>query len=93
MPLQLEEYVHRIGRTGRAGEQGQACSFMTPENANLGPGLIKLLEEAKQEVPTELPDLIAGRGKFAFGKGGGKGVFGGKGGGKGMMGYQGWGYR
>eukprot|EP00906_Rhabdomonas_costata_P014755 RCo021187 len=54
MPLQLEEYVHRIGRTGRAGEIGFAYSFVTPENASLARGLVKLLQDARQEVPREL---------------------------------------
>lgn len=31
LPTQAEDYVHRIGRTGRAGEKGFAVSFVTPE--------------------------------------------------------------
>ena len=31
MPDQLEDYVHRIGRTGRAGSPGQAISFLLPD--------------------------------------------------------------
>ena len=33
LPTQAEDYVHRIGRTGRAGERGFAVSFVTPDNA------------------------------------------------------------
>ena len=33
LPTQAEDYVHRIGRTGRAGERGFAVSFVAPENA------------------------------------------------------------
>ena len=32
LPMQAEDYVHRIGRTGRAGERGFAVSFVTPDN-------------------------------------------------------------
>lgn len=32
IPLQAEDYVHRIGRTGRAGAKGVAYTFVTPEN-------------------------------------------------------------
>lgn len=31
LPDNIDEYVHRIGRTGRAGKQGQAMSFATPD--------------------------------------------------------------
>ena len=31
LPTQAEDYVHRIGRTGRAGARGRAISFVTPE--------------------------------------------------------------
>lgn len=35
MPLEGDSYVHRIGRTGRAGAEGQALSFCTTEEADL----------------------------------------------------------
>ncbi|MFA6801323.1 MAG: DEAD/DEAH box helicase [Acholeplasmataceae bacterium] len=34
LPNELEIYVHRIGRTGRAGKKGLACSFVTPRKQN-----------------------------------------------------------
>lgn len=34
MPEQFEDYIHRIGRTGRLGENGYACTFSTPKNQN-----------------------------------------------------------
>ncbi len=34
MPKHAEEYVHRIGRTGRAGNQGKAISFIGPKDWN-----------------------------------------------------------
>ncbi|MBR0405405.1 MAG: DEAD/DEAH box helicase [Eggerthellaceae bacterium] len=32
IPEQAEDYIHRIGRTGRAGKGGFAITFVTPEN-------------------------------------------------------------
>lgn len=51
LPSDVEEYVHRIGRTGRMGNLGLATSFFNDNNRNLGRDLVDLLEEAKQEVP------------------------------------------
>lgn len=52
LPAEIEEYVHRIGRTGRVGNAGTAISFYTPnDNAALAPKLVKVLMEAKQQVP------------------------------------------
>lgn len=47
----ITEYVHRIGRTGRIGNEGKATSFYNDRNEDLAPKLVKLLLEAKQEVP------------------------------------------
>ena len=55
MPLQLEEYVHRIGRTGRAGEKGVAYSFFNGDtDASLAKDLCNLLEKSGKAVPPEL---------------------------------------
>lgn len=35
-PLTTEDYVHRIGRTGRAGKKGVAHTFFTQENKVVG---------------------------------------------------------
>lgn len=32
LPKTIEEYIHRIGRTGRLGNTGKAISFFDPEN-------------------------------------------------------------
>ncbi|KAL5444552.1 hypothetical protein PMIN07_004997 [Paraphaeosphaeria minitans] len=47
----ITEYVHRIGRTGRIGNEGKATSFYNDRNEDVAPKLVKLLLEAKQEVP------------------------------------------
>lgn len=59
-PLTIEDYVHRIGRTGRAGKTGLAICFFSPdskgaqdEKAHAG-DLAKVLRDAGQEVPKDL---------------------------------------
>jgi ATP-dependent RNA helicase DDX5/DBP2 len=85
MPGQIEDYVHRIGRTGRAGASGESYSFFTADNANLARKLVDILKEANQQIPEALHGFAAsgggGKGGYRGGKGGGKGY--GKGGGYG----------
>ena len=58
-PQSGEAYVHRIGRTGRAGSSGSAHTFLTPEDAKLAPELLKVLRGAGQPVPEDLERLAA----------------------------------
>uniref|UniRef100_A0A1A9X289 RNA helicase n=1 Tax=Glossina brevipalpis TaxID=37001 RepID=A0A1A9X289_9MUSC len=52
MPSCIDEYVHRIGRTGRVGNSGKASSFFDPQrDAAIAGDLVKILEGAEQEVP------------------------------------------
>ena len=52
LPKSIDEYVHRIGRTGRVGNRGKATSFYDPEvDAPLARDLVKILQQAGQEVP------------------------------------------
>jgi len=52
LPKEAEEYVHRIGRTGRVGHSGIAISFYEEsEDSGLAPALVGLLKNANQEVP------------------------------------------
>ncbi|KAJ0229611.1 DEAD-box ATP-dependent RNA helicase 5 [Hirschfeldia incana] len=53
-PLTTEDYVHRIGRTGRAGKKGVAHTFFTQQNKGLAGELVNVLREAGQVVPTDL---------------------------------------
>ncbi|CAM8885354.1 unnamed protein product [Rhodiola kirilowii] len=53
-PLTTEDYVHRIGRTGRAGKKGVAHTFFMQENKGLAGELVNVLREAKQIVPESL---------------------------------------
>ena len=57
MPSDIEEYVHRIGRTGRAGHTGLATSFFNDKNRNISRDLIDILSDSKQEVPSWLESM------------------------------------
>jgi hypothetical protein len=45
-PNNVEDYVHRIGRTGRAGAKGVSYTYFTTDNAKQARDLIGLLREA-----------------------------------------------
>lgn len=51
LPHVSEDYVHRIGRTGRAGASGEAISFVSSEEGDLVRGIEKLLGE---KIPSEV---------------------------------------
>ncbi|XP_044009865.1 ATP-dependent RNA helicase dbp2-like isoform X1 [Aphidius gifuensis] len=64
-PSNSEDYVHRIGRTGRSQRLGTAYAFFTPANAHKANDLIQVLEEAKQVVNPKLYELAKNkRGRF-----------------------------
>lgn len=47
----IHEYVHRIGRTARIGNEGMATSFYNDKNEDIAEALTKLLIETRQIVP------------------------------------------
>jgi superfamily II DNA/RNA helicase len=52
LPENIHDYVHRIGRTGRAGKEGTAITYFpgtTP--SNFAKALIKILQRNNQNVP------------------------------------------
>ncbi|KAK8236840.1 ATP-dependent RNA helicase dbp3 [Phyllosticta capitalensis] len=53
-PLTAEDYVHRIGRTGRAGQDGKAITLFTEHDKGLAGALVNVLKGANQPVPQEL---------------------------------------
>lgn len=65
-PNNSEDYVHRIGRTGRAGRKGIAITLFTTENAKQARDLIAILSEAKQTIDPRLAEM----GRFSGGGGG-----------------------
>ncbi|XP_068560753.1 probable ATP-dependent RNA helicase DDX4 isoform X3 [Cebidichthys violaceus] len=57
LPNNVDEYVHRIGRTGRCGNIGRAVSFYDPDSDNqLARSLVAVLSKAQQEVPSWLEE-------------------------------------
>ncbi|KAH8117723.1 DEAD-domain-containing protein [Phellopilus nigrolimitatus] len=86
-PNNCEDYIHRIGRTGRAGQTGTSYTFFTPDNAKSARDLVKILVEAKADVPSQLQEMVSmgGGGGGRGGGGGGRG----RGGGGGSRGYGG----
>jgi len=78
LPSDIEEYVHRIGRTGRMGNLGLATSFFNDKNRNLAKDLVELILESSQELPGWLESMSVdfrsyggpsrrGKGKGGFG--------------------------
>ncbi|KAH7172178.1 P-loop containing nucleoside triphosphate hydrolase protein [Fusarium sp. MPI-SDFR-AT-0072] len=100
LPTDVDDYVHRIGRTGRAGNTGIATAFFNRGNRGIVRELMDLLKEANQEVPAFLETIaressFGGRGGRSRGGGGRGGAtrdfrkFGGGGGGGGGGGFGG----
>ena len=54
MPQNIEDYIHRIGRTGRCGNKGMAVSFFAESDSKRANKLASILKEANQEVPPKL---------------------------------------
>lgn len=81
-PNHLEDYVHRAGRTGRAGNTGTAVTFLTPDQERYSLDIAKALRQSGQEVPEELQQLVdsfiekvrAGKEKVSGSGFGGKGL-------------------
>ncbi|CAM6090366.1 unnamed protein product [Calypogeia fissa] len=82
LPSDIDDYVHRIGRTGRAGKSGLATAFFNDKDNSLARPLAELMTESNQEVPQWLLNM-ANRANFGGGgnrrRGGGGGSrFGGR---------------
>ncbi|EME39162.1 hypothetical protein DOTSEDRAFT_179601 [Dothistroma septosporum NZE10] len=73
LPTDIDDYVHRIGRTGRAGNTGISTAFFNRGNRGVVRDLIDLLKEANQEVPGFLESIAReGSGFGGGGRGGGR---------------------
>lgn len=62
----IEEYVHRIGRTARIGNEGLATSFYNNGNEDIAEDLVKILLEAKQAVPDFLQSYAPSDGNLKW---------------------------
>jgi len=58
LPTDIDEYVHRIGRTGRDGNAGEAISFFNEKNRNIARDLHDIFCETQQEVPEFLSKIV-----------------------------------
>ncbi|GAA6053094.1 hypothetical protein JCM3770_000381 [Rhodotorula araucariae] len=82
VPNHMEDYVHRAGRTGRAGNTGTCVTFITPEQDRYSIDLVKALTASKTPVPPELDEMArafadkvkAGKAQAAGSGFGGKGL-------------------
>jgi ATP-dependent RNA helicase RhlE len=74
LPDNADDYVHRIGRTGRAGKSGHAISFAAPDQAEMMRDIEKLIESSvpvSQHSEEEFePIASSGRGRSRRGRGG-----------------------
>lgn len=73
-PSSSEDYIHRIGRTGRSQCTGTSYAFFTPQNSRQAKDLINVLQEANQVVNPKLSELAAkngggygGRNRWGYG--------------------------
>ncbi|XP_021923571.1 ATP-dependent RNA helicase p62-like isoform X2 [Zootermopsis nevadensis] len=66
-PNSSEDYIHRIGRTGRRNTTGTSYAFFTPNNSRQAKDLVSVLREANQEVNPKL-DELARQGGGGYGK-------------------------
>ena len=72
LPTDIDDYVHRIGRTGRAGNTGISTAFFNRGNRGVVRDLIDLLKEANQEVPGFLETIARESSGFGGGSRGGR---------------------
>ena len=63
LPNNIDDYVHRIGRTGRAGHEGLATAFISSNEGPILNDLRDLLIQSNQEVPDWF-DSMTRRGGF-----------------------------
>ncbi|KAI8817396.1 ATP-dependent RNA helicase Prp11 [Fimicolochytrium jonesii] len=81
-PNHMEDYVHRVGRTGRAGNKGTAYTFITPEQDRFAVDIMKALTMSEVPIPDDLQKLSdafmekvkAGAAQFSSSGFGGKGL-------------------
>ena len=73
VPIHAEDYVHRIGRTGRAGKEGRTFMLATPDDRLAVEAIEKLTGNAIERIQIEGLDPVEwseGRGKHGRGRGG-----------------------
>eukprot|EP00485_Elphidium_margaritaceum_P016478 CAMPEP_0202726714 /NCGR_PEP_ID=MMETSP1385-20130828/184753_1 /ASSEMBLY_ACC=CAM_ASM_000861 /TAXON_ID=933848 /ORGANISM="Elphidium margaritaceum" /LENGTH=866 /DNA_ID=CAMNT_0049392941 /DNA_START=176 /DNA_END=2780 /DNA_ORIENTATION=- len=74
LPSNIDAYVHRIGRTGRCGNNGNAISFINDGNKPIIKPLMNLLRESNSDIPQWFAAMYSKYG--SFNSGGGYGGYG-----------------
>lgn len=81
VPTHVEDYVHRVGRTGRAGKRGRAVTFVMDDEEKGATDITKALKMSNQPVPAKLNEMAerfwekVKKGNFKYSSGfGGKGL-------------------
>lgn len=64
-PNHMEDYVHRVGRTGRAGMLGTAVTFITEDQDRYAVDISKALKQSGQKVPEPVQKLVDGTFTFS----------------------------
>jgi len=72
-PPTLEQYVHRVGRTGRQQEKGTSYAFFTRNLAPIAPALVELLKSHDQSVDPHLEKFAEAAAKAMSAAANGKG--------------------
>jgi ATP-dependent RNA helicase DDX46/PRP5 len=57
VPRHLEDFVHRAGRTGRAGNTGTCITFLTPDDMPYAADVVKAFKYSDREVPPKVEEL------------------------------------
>jgi len=70
-PSTMEDYVHRIGRTGRAGSKGDAITYLYENETGPAQFILKVMKKSGQPIPEDLRDLCGGGGSNMSGGWGG----------------------
>jgi ATP-dependent RNA helicase DDX23/PRP28 len=63
MPMNIQIYTHRIGRTGRGGAKGVATSFLTADDTDIMYDLTAMLQSSGAVIPSQLAQHDAARNK------------------------------
>ena len=64
MPQNIDDYIHRIGRTGRIGQKGKAITFIDGSETKIFGKLVNYLDSQNQRVPNWLRELSKSNGNY-----------------------------
>jgi len=77
-PANMEDYVHRIGRTGRAGEKGDAYTCLYESDSAVAKLIFQVMRKSGQAIPRELKEIMEGSFSGGFGNSEMNGTWGGR---------------